>query len=111
MKGIKVPSGLVGINDRGDKVHVTITSPGEVEEMIVRVAGQDTLLPLAERHGLSGRAITLSSSEGMHQQVEGGAICVNPRANEWWIEGVESKQGGCFFLSAVEKITEEVVNG
>lgn len=107
-KGVRIPARLSAVNDRGGWLSLEITNRAVIEAVLSKIEVSSVRLPLAERHALPEGAVELMMDKKKQGGILSGSICINPRANEWWIEGMESKQGGCFFLSEVEKITQGV---
>lgn len=106
IKGLKVPKRLSAVNDRGGVLSLEITQKEVIEAVLATIDVGAIPLPLAERHPLPNGAIGIVVDREHQGEMVSGSLCINPRANEWWIEGIESKKGGCFLLSDVEKITQ-----
>lgn len=105
---IRIPDRVQAINDRGEKVCIAINVSKEIEEALTRV-GQDLdseTLPGAERRLLTHKSLSLHTVEGDQHKVTSGFLCVNPIANQWWLEGLGSDHGGAFFMSKTEQIRD-----
>lgn len=53
----------------------------------------------ASRQPIPEDAISILHSDDHTHPIGPVMLCLDPANHRWWIEGIDKKEGGCFFLS------------